>query len=262
MKILIPSYHKTGRPISNIYNRPEAYFFIRPSQEGWYRTEFPLANLMPVIDDSVEVGQIGLAVARQKILEWWRINHGDEEWAFEPDDDVYEFWANDTSKGKKYKITIDKAFERIIAEADNNTTIIGPTHSDLVNFHTPEVIKENQGESPEGCCCISCNAIGNYITDINTFENQYFAGLQVANNKKFRVVSKIKFVSLKDVKYSINFNKATNQQKSKTFCENTINNLPAGLLDLKLTKQGTYRVDFNKKWINTGFNIGIKKFNT
>jgi hypothetical protein len=259
MTILVPSYHKEGRKISTeMYNRPEVYFIIRPGQIDWYKQNFPKANYLDLVPDETPIGLIGVAVARQKIIEWWRNNHGNEEWCFVPDDDITTYFCNDTPKGKKYKISIDKAFEILKSHADNNTTIIGPTDCDLNIYHSPLTVKTNYGEAPEGCSIISCNIVGDYIIKEETFENQLIAGLQILAGKNFKVINKVSFKRFIGKNTSVCFQNHLNNiySKTKELSENTIKYFPK-LVTLKDTLNGSVRVNFKKQKIppEIGFNF-------
>jgi hypothetical protein len=237
MTIAIPSYHKDGRNISPMWNRPDTHFFIRPSQKDYYKETFPLVILHPDISDDVEIGQLGLAHARNAILNWWRNFHPkDEEWLFVPDDDVNKFYITDTYqknvKVNKRLVTPDEAFEKIISYADKNTTVIGPTGNDKLNALSSKDVDTNHSRASDGCVCISCNAVGNYITEYNTWENQYFAGLQMVHNKNWKVVYRVGFRTL-PLKHSINFSPETVYEKSRRFAENTLKSLPPGIIEFK-----------------------------
>jgi hypothetical protein len=262
MTILVPSYHKEGRKISvEMYNRPEVYFMIRPSQLDWYKENFPNANYLDLVPDKTPVGLIGIAVARQKILEWWRKNHGDEEWCFVPDDDIKSYFCNDTPQGKKYEVTIDKAFEILKSYADEDTTIIGPTNCDLNIFHNPLNVKINSGEAPEGCSIISYKIAGNYSITEETFENQLIAGLQIVAGKNFKVINRILFKRYTGKNTSVCFQNHLNNiyTKTKELSENTIKYFP-DLVTLKDTINGSsVRVNFKKQKIPPKIGLLLKK---
>jgi hypothetical protein len=261
MKILVPSYHKEGRKISKeIFDREETYFFIRPCQENWYKNEFPKANKVLAIPDDTPVGIIGVAVARQCILDFWRNNYCAEEWAFIIDDDISDFYTNDKpikDGGKKYKITVDEAFEILKSYSDENTTIIGATNCDLNLVHNPNKIKINYGEAPEGCSIISKKVMSNYITDVGTFENQLIAGLEISRGKQFKTINKVLFKRYSGKDNSVIFPASVKEDIyniTKNLCLETMKYLKPNLVKLYTTMQGTCRLDFIKKETK-GFNI-------
>jgi hypothetical protein len=250
MRIYIPSYHKNDRKISPLLNRPETIFIVRPLQEEWYKQNFPKAQIKAVVADLAPVGNPGLVIARQIILDDWRSNAPENEiFAWMLDDDWKGFTFNDN--GTKRKITIDEAYEILISKADKDTRIIGPTNSNMEMAFNPEIVRTNKGEAPESVYLFSKFCKGKYRT--LTFESQYFAAKQIETGGNFKTVHAIQLDYYNDQKISTIFNISEYVKLSKELCDNTVEEFP-NLFKIIVGKQGTYKVKFKEqKYKNMGF---------
>jgi hypothetical protein len=255
MTIYIPSFHKPDRKISELLNRPESVFVIRPEQEDFYKQNFPLARIEPRQTDPP--GLNCLIKARNWILNDWRTNAPDNEiFAWMLDDDWTGFTLNLADGSPRTNPTLEEAYEFLVSKADEKTRIIGPTNSNSEMAFNPEEIRTNKGESPESVYLISKFCTGNY--EEGTFENQQISAEQIISGGNFKCVQALQLNYINDAAVSTLFNTPDYILFTKQMCENTVKKYPNWMFEMKIGKQGTWKLKFKGKdeMASLGFKFG------